>query len=163
MPQVACKICSKEFYGKPYFLKMGHAKYCSEKCMRLGSRTGKVVKCHVCGKETYKTEKALRASKSKNYFCTKSCQTKWRNSLFIGPLHANWKNGMYSYQSAMVRYGMPKYCRICKTKDHRILAIHHIDRDRKNNTKTNLAWLCHNCHFLLHHDKNTEDRFLKSI
>jgi len=163
MPMVKCKICSREFYGKPYFLKIGQAKYCSQKCMRIGSKTGKVVKCYSCGKEVYKTKKALRVSKSKNYFCTKSCQTKWRNTIFIGPLHANWKNGEHSYQSAMLRYKIPKFCRVCKTKDERILAIHHIDHDRKNNTKSNLTWLCHNCHFLLHHNKEIEEKFLNTL
>lgn len=160
MPIVACKICSKEFYGKPFFLKKGQAKYCSSECMRLGSRTGKIVKCHSCGKETYKTKKALRVSKSKTYFCTKSCQTKWRNSVFIGPKHANWIDGEYSYRGVIKRHNTPKICRLCKTTDERILAVHHIDRNRKNSSISNLAWLCHNCHFLLHHYKDVEQTFL---
>src|ERR1035437_3421885 len=108
MPIVKCKICSKEFYGKPYHIKIGYAKYCSKKCMCIGSRTGKIVQCHSCGKEVYKTKKALRVSKSKTYFCTKSCQTKWRNSVFIGPKHANWKNGLSAYRSVLSRHKVPK-------------------------------------------------------
>ena len=160
MPMVECKICSKKFYGKPFFIKIGQAKYCSRTCMRIGSKTGKVMKCHSCGKEVYKTKKALRLSKSKTYFCTKSCQTKWRNSVFVGPLHANWKDGRHSYKSVMLRYKIPKVCGICKTKDSRVLAVHHIDRDKKNSSISNLAWLCHNCHFLLHHYKDIEKKFL---
>ncbi|MFA6177697.1 MAG: hypothetical protein WC694_02260 [Candidatus Paceibacterota bacterium] len=161
MPIVKCKICSKEFYGKPFFLKKGHAKYCSQQCMRVGSRTGKIVKCHSCGLEVYKTVKALRLSKSKTYFCTKSCQTKWRNSVFIGPKHANWKDGKHSYRSTMFRHKIPQICKICKTTDFRILAVHHIDRNKKNSSILNLAWLCFNCHFLLHHYKDVEEKFLK--
>jgi hypothetical protein len=163
MPIVACKICSKEFYGKPCFLKKGQAKYCSQVCMRLGSKTGKIVKCHSCEKEVYKTKKALRVSKSKTYFCTKSCQTKWRNSVFIGPLHANWKEGKFAYRSVLGRHKVPKVCGICKTIDTRILAVHHIDHNRKNNSISNLAWLCHNCHFLLHHDKKIEQKFMEAL
>ena len=163
MPIVKCKICFGEFYGKPFFLKKGQAKYCSQKCMRLGSRTGEVVKCHSCGKEVYKTKKALRISKSKTYFCTKSCQTKWRNSVFIGPKHANWKDGRYSYRSAMLRYNFPKVCKLCKTHDIRILAVHHIDRNRRNSSPLNLAWLCHNCHFLVHHDRNIASKFMEAL
>jgi hypothetical protein len=155
MPIVECRICSKKFYGKPYFLKIGQAKYCYQKCMRVGSRTGKIVNCHSCGKEVYKTQKALRGSKSKTYFCTKSCQTKWRNSVFIGPKHANWKSGRYSYKSVMLRNKVPKICKICKNKDGRVLAVHHLDKNKKNNNLSNLIWLCHNCHFLVHHDKET--------
>jgi len=162
MPIVKCKICSKDFYGKPFFLKQGHAKYCSQVCMRIGSKTGKIVKCHSCNKEVYKTKKALRVSKSKNYFCTKSCQTKWRNSVFVGSKHANWKEGRFAYRSVLGRYKVEKICGICKTTDFRILAVHHIDHDRKNNSVSNLAWLCHNCHFLLHHYKDIEAQFKKS-
>ena len=163
MPIVECKICSMKFYGKPFFLKRGHAKYCSQKCMRAGSRTGKVVKCHSCNKEVYKTKKALRVSKSKTYFCTKSCQTKWRNSVFIGPKHANWKDGLHSYRSTMSRHKVPKICKLCKTTDSRVLAVHHIDRNKKNSSISNLVWLCHNCHFLVHHDKDEEKKFMEAL
>lgn len=163
MPIVACKICSKEFYGKPFYLKKGQAKYCSSGCMRLASRTGVVVNCHACKKEVYKTQKALRVSKSKTYFCTKSCQTKWRNSIFIGSKHANWKDGSASYRSVMLKHDIPQICRLCRTEDLRILAVHHIDRDRKNSSLSNLAWLCHNCHFLLHHYKDVEEKFMEAL
>ena len=152
---VKCLICLKEFYGKPYFLKIGQAKYCSQECMRIGSKTGKVVNCYACGKEVYKTKKALRVSKSKTYFCTKSCQTKWRNSFFIGPKHANWKDGRYSYKSVMLRNKVPKICKLCKNRDSRVLAVHHLDHNKRNSDLSNLIWLCHNCHFLVHHDKET--------
>ena len=155
MPIVKCLICKKEFYGKPFFLRNGYAKYCSQKCMHLGSRTGKMVNCYACGKEVYKTKKALRVSKSKTYFCTKSCQTKWRNSVFVGSKHANWKNGRYSYKSVMLRNKVPKICKLCKNKDARVLAVHHLDHNRENSSLSNLVWLCHNCHFLVHHDKET--------
>ncbi len=163
MPTVKCQICSDEFYGKPSHIKVGHAKYCSSKCMRLGSRTGKMVNCHACQKEVYKTQKALRISKSKTYFCTKSCQTKWRNSVFVGAKHANWKSGRYSYRSVLLRNKIPKICGICKTKDYRVLAVHHIDRNKTNSSLSNLAWLCHNCHFLLHHYKEIEKKFMEAL
>lgn len=163
MPTVVCAICPNTFYAKPFFLKKGQAKYCSEKCMRTASRTGSVVKCHACGVDVYKTKKALRISKSKTYFCTKSCQTKWRNSIFVGPLHANWKDGSSSYRALMLKHDIPRVCRICKTGDLRVLAVHHIDRNRKNSALSNLAWLCHNCHFLLHHYPDVEKGFMEAL
>jgi hypothetical protein len=48
------------------------------------------------------------------------------------------------------RGGVPKICRLCKTEDCRVLAVHHSDRNRQNNTLGNLLWLCHNCHHLVH-------------
>lgn len=163
MPIVLCKICSKEFYGKPFFLKRGQAKYCSQECMRVGSKTGKIVKCHSCDKSVYKTQKALRVSKSKTYFCTKSCQTKWRNSVFVGPRHANWKDGKHSYKSVILRNKIPKFCKLCKNNDYRVLAVHHIDQNRKNNSISNLVWLCHNCHHLVHHDKEEKQKFMETL
>ncbi len=151
MPQVNCKICKTEFYAKPSWLKQGWGIFCSRLCLYQGRRKGKIIKCFICGKESYKQPKALNKSKSKKYFCGKSCQTTWRNSVFIGNKHANWKNGNSAYRTILTRNGIPKICRLCNTDDKRILAVHHIDHNRGNNKVNNLTWLCHNCHFLVHH------------
>lgn len=131
--------------------------------MRIGSKTGKIVECHSCGKKVYKTQKALRVSKSKTYFCTKSCQTKWRNSVFVGSKHANWKEGKFAYRSVLGRNKIPKICALCKTKDSRVLAVHHIDKNRTNNNVNNLAWLCNNCHFLVHHYEKELQKFMETL
>ena len=154
MPKVDCKICKINFYAKPSWLKKGWGKYCSQKCQREGQKTGKVVSCFICGKGTYKTGKGLKGSKSKKYFCNKSCQTIWRNTIeFIGPKHPNWTGGNSSeiYRGILKRTGRKEICMLCKTKDKRILVAHHIDHNHHNNKSENLMWLCHNCHFLVHH------------
>lgn len=151
MTVVSCKICAKKFNAKPFWIKKGYGKYCSPKCQYEGRKNGKLVPCHICGKEAYKTQKELRVSKSKKYFCTKSCQTRWRNSEFTGNKHANWKTGAHAYRSVLKRHKVPQICGLCRTRDPRILAVHHIDRNRRNNDLGNLIWLCHNCHFLVHH------------
>ena len=151
MPVKNCRICKKEFYTKPNWLKRGWGKYCSSKCQHEDLKNGKIVPCAICNKETYKTLKALKHSKSKKYFCSKSCQTKWRNAFYVGEKHNNWKHGLFAYQSVLTRNKIPKVCTRCKTKDTRVLAVHHLDKNRKNNTLKNLIWLCNNCHFLIHH------------
>lgn len=152
MPMAKCKICSGEFYAKPFWVKRGFGIYCSAKCQHEGRKTGKTIQCFICGKEKYKTLKALRHSKSKKYFCGKSCQTVWRNSIvYIGKNHPNWKAGEYTYRDIMLRNKITQVCKKCKTTDKRILVVHHLDRNRKNNKLSNLVWLCHNCHFLAHH------------
>ena len=148
---VKCLICGKAFYAKPNWIRIGHGKYCSKKCQYISYKKGRVVKCFICNKEVYKSLRNLNKSKSKKYFCNKSCQAKWRNSVFIGSKHANWKNGEYAYKSILSRHKVPKICKLCKTKDVRILAVHHVDKNHKNNKLNNLIWLCHNCHFLVHH------------
>jgi hypothetical protein len=163
MPIVECKICSSEFYAKPFWIKRGFGNYCSTKCQHQGRRKGKVVNCHVCDKEVYKSLKALQNSKSKKYFCGKSCQTRWRNSEFTGPKHANWKEGKYSYRSVLKRHKISQICKLCNNDDKRVLAVHHIDKNRKNNKLKNLAWLCHNCHFLVHHYDDEERKFMEVL
>lgn len=163
MPTVNCKLCSKEFYAKPYFLKIGQARYCSSVCQYKASKKGKNVHCATCGKETYKQLKQLTRSKSGKFFCSKSCQAVWRNQEFVGAKHANWKTGLFAYRSVLLRHKIPKFCILCKTKDVRMLVVHHIDKNRKNNDVSNLAWLCHNCHFLVHHYKDESLKFKKNL
>lgn len=151
MPIVECKICSGEFYAKPFWLKRGLGKYCSMECKRQSQKTGKFIQCSTCGKEAYKRAKAINHSKSGKLFCSKSCQTKWRNTFFVGPKHPNWRNGSSEYKTVLKRNKIPEICGVCKTNDARVLATHHIDENHRNNKLENLAWLCHNCHFLVHH------------
>lgn len=141
----------------------GHGMYCSSVCQYQSARKGKVVACNICGKETYKQLKALGKSKSGQFFCGKSCQTKWRNSLFIQEKHPNWKEGRFAYRSVLTRNKVPPVCTLCKTADKRVLAVHHIDENRKNNVIENLAWLCHNCHHLVHHDPKEREKFMAAM
>lgn len=163
MPNVKCKLCKKEFHVKPSWLKYGNGKYCSSKCQYEGRKNGINVKCFICSKEVYKPKGILEKSKSKKYFCSKSCQTKWRNTEFIGTKHANWINGESTYRNILERADIKKLCYRCGNKDKRILAVHHIDLNHKNNRLENLAWLCHNCHHLVHHYKNERDKFMVAI
>lgn len=163
MPNVACKQCGKEFYAKSNWLKIGWGKYCSRNCVFESQRKGKKVNCFICNKEVYKSPKNLTRSKSGNFFCSKSCQTMWRNGVFIGPKHGNWKGGEKSYRETLLRTKTNQVCRRCKISNIRILAVHHFDRNRGNNEVDNLIWLCHNCHYLIHHDKTEEKLFMETL
>lgn len=156
MPYQKCKICNAEFYAKPNWIRKGHGKYCSNKCSYESRKNGKVMNCFICNKETYKPQKELRASKSKKYFCSKSCQTIWRNSMvYVGENHPNWKNGENKdYRKILTGNKIKPICKLCHCKDKRVLCAHHLDKDRKNNSLSNLIWLCYNCHHLVHNYKN---------
>lgn len=158
-----CKTCGEQFKTKPFFVKNGGGIYCSIDCHHKGLKKGQMVKCFICNKEIYRSPKSLRISKSKKYFCSKSCQTKWRNVQFIGEKHGNWANGKYSYRSVLTRNKIPKICKLCDIKDDRILAVHHIDKNRLNNKLGNLTWLCHNCHFLVHHDDVSRKKLMETL
>ena len=107
--------------------------------------------------------KALRHSKSKKYFCGKSCQTLWRNKAYVGKLHPNWQTGEYTYRRIMLRSHIVLKCALCDLKDSRVLLVHHKDENRKNNNIRNLSWLCHNCHFLVHHYKEEKEKIMVAM
>ena len=163
MPLNKCEICAKSFYAKPSHIKIGWGRFCSSKCQYRSYKTGKYVVCHTCGVEVYKRLTSLAHSKSKKYFCSKSCQTKWRNRQYMGDKHLQWKEGKSVYRNILVRNGLKPRCLLCKLKDKRILAVHQIDHDRSNNKIENLSWLCHNCHHLVHHDKLEKQRFFEVL
>lgn len=151
MPEVKCKICRLKFYAKPAHIKKGFGKYCSNQCHYKDARKGRTVNCDICKKEVYRTQKELDRPKSKKYFCGKSCQTKWRNKEFSGGKHKAWKGGFSTYRNILAQENVAPFCTYCKIYDIRVLAVHHIDKNHKNNNLENLQWLCHNCHYLIHH------------
>jgi len=162
MPIVKCRICQKEFYIKPSHQKLGWGKYCSTECRSKSQFNGKEVVCYICSKKIYRSNEDLNRSRSGKYFCTKKCQTLWRNSIYIEDRNLNWTNGSKSYREIMSRRDLLSMCLICGNKEKRILVIHHLDKNRTNNLVSNLKCLCHNCHFLVHHYSEFDDK-LKNI
>lgn len=151
MPYPKCKKCGKKFYTKPSQIKAGFGKYCSRECQYEGRRSGKYINCFICGRVAYKQLRYLKTSKSGKFFCSKSCQTIWRNSYFSGERHPNWKNGKFQdYRRKFIKSGVRPICVRCGAVDKRVLVVHHKDMNRRNNGAKNLAWLCLNCHYLVH-------------
>lgn len=162
MPEISCQYCSKGFYAKPSWVRNGYGKYCSRNCHHESQRNGQVFACFICNKETYRSIKYQKRSKSGKFFCSKSCQTVWRNSIeYVGNKHPNWKDGVNVYRDILKRTKLDQFCAKCLGTDVRILAVHHKDKNRQNNNASNLTWLCHNCHFLVHHYKNEAVGFLE--
>jgi len=149
-PNAKCRICGKEFYVKPNHLKRGWGKYCSRKCQFEAQRKGKFVYCDTCGKKIWRMPSDLKHSKSGKFFCSKSCQTLWRNRLYSGPNHPLWSGGYRKYRRILLKAKVPLVCSKCGHNDERVLVAHHKDGNRKNNNIENLEWLCRNCHYLVH-------------
>lgn len=161
MPIVSCQICTDTFYVKPNRLIRGWGKFCSNECKHLGQKSGTLQPCHLCQKLTYRNRKEQTRSKSGKFFCSKSCQAKWRNKqVYFGSNHANWKGGESSYRQTLLRDSRRQICEKCNITDTRVLAVHHKDKNRQNNQVTNLIWLCHNCHYLIHHHKDEARGFI---
>ncbi len=155
-----CQACSRVFRVKASVIERGFGKYCSAGCQHESARTGKWFQCEGCQKDVYRTSKYIAASKSKKYFCNKSCQTIWRNKEFSGARHANWKHGMGSYRSIMKRAGREVVCEFCRMTDERVIIVHHRDRKRTNNALSNLVRLCRNCHYIVHNFSDGRTRGL---
>ena len=158
-----CKICSKEFYVKPWYVNVGWGLFCSSKCHHVSMRNGNVVHCDQCGTEIYRNKTQINNSKSGKFFCNKSCQTKWRNKVFSGDKHKGWIFGETTYRKVIIDSGKKKVCNRCLKHDERVLVAHHLDHNRKNYHIKNLIWLCRNCHFLIHYDKLEEEKLLKEV
>ncbi len=161
MPVAKCPACSKKFHRKLSQLNRSKISYCSAKCQHDSRKTGRLIPCHLCGKKSYKAFRHL--SRYTNFFCSKKCSITWQNTTFIGTKHPNWKTGEFSYRGVLLQNKIPAICILCKITDRVVLAVHHIDKNRKNNTLSNLAWLCRNCHFLVHHYPEENRKFERTI
>ncbi len=148
-----CKICGKGFYVKPSHLKRGWGKYCSKKCQNKGQERGKFFYCGQCSKKIWRTPRDLKHSKSGKCFCSKSCQTLWRNKLYSGSNHPFWNGGLNKYRLILLDAKVPMVCNKCGYDNERVLVAHHKDKNRGNKNIKNLEWLCRNCHYLIHKGK----------
>ena len=159
-PNTKCKICNKKFYARPSFIKHGWGLYCSRVCHHGGMiKPRQKFNCFTCDKDVFIEQSKIKKSKSGKFFCNKSCQTKWRNKIFSGVWHKNWKDGSHIYRRKLLNSQKVKRCVLCKKDDFRILAVHHVDQNRKNQKLENSEWLCHNCHYLVHHDEKERKKF----
>jgi len=159
MENIKCDLCKNEFRRKRSQILLAKKHYCSTKCHNLDKRKGKIIVCFVCKRKVYKKNKDIDNSKNKKYFCSVKCSNQWLGSKNQGKNHPNWINGKSVYKNILKRTDISRFCRMCGEKDTRILVVHHIDQNRENNALTNLAWLCHNCHFLVHHYIKDLDKF----
>lgn len=151
MKSINCNFCNKKINRKPSQIALARNHYCSNTCRYSSRKNGKDIKCSECGDIVYKTLKELNRSMSQKNFCSILCANRWRGKKFFRDKHPNWKNGESSYRDFAKKHLAIKYCNMCKTQDTRVLMVHHIDKNRKNNSILNLMILCYNCHFLVHH------------
>ena len=151
MEKRKCIVCTKEILVKKSHIRRGWGKYCSKKCQYKAQRNGRWVGCDYCGKRIYRTPKDFGRSKSGKFFCSVACHCSWENeNRRCGENAPNWVAGHQVYRRLIIRYGVEKKCRRCGTLDERVLVVHHRDKDRRNNKRQNLEWLCWNCHYLEH-------------
>ena len=162
MPIIKCQQCQRDFYAKPYLVRHGYGIFCSRACHHKGMTKRLGVVCAICSKAINLSPSQIARSNSGKFFCNKSCQTIWRNKEFVGSKHLRWRGGNTLYRKILEKSNQKKRCTRCSLKDTRVLAVHHIDKNKKNNKVENLVWMCHNCHYLIHYDKVEWLEFNKS-
>jgi len=78
-----CYHCGKRFTAMKKSIKQeikhkrGRIKFCSQTCNSANQKTSKLVKCDNCGTEFLK--KPNQITKSKNNFCSRSCNASYNN------------------------------------------------------------------------------------
>jgi phage regulator Rha-like protein len=118
----------------------------SEKQRQKAYRT-----CVVCGTVFY--------SRYKKLTCSSECLKKYRITKYSNENAANWRGGKsQTYYQRIRRTLKMQVCEMCGKTEGR-LDTHHKDRDRGNNSATNIMVLCVNCHAYLHYIE--DDRGLR--
>jgi len=116
-----CLFCKKEF--KPKSIK--HT-YCSEKCKARDYRRRFPRKNNGRDKRYYIKHREEIRKRSKDW-----------------PSYGHSGNRYQLNES-----GRERKCILCRRDNG--LIVHHRDRDRGNNSLSNLVWLCAGCHHLVH-------------
>lgn len=153
---VTCNQCKKEFdkakKAITQQLKKGHSNhYCSKACslqhQREFQRNGTVEGCYNCGKPVYRSKEKLERSKSGRRFCCNKCASISLGKEMRGANHPSYIDGQGKYREiAYEKWGTA--CVICGYD--RVINVHHIDKNRKNNDISNLIVLCPNHHAEAH-------------
>lgn len=159
-----CKYCLNNFQAVPSEVKRGNAKYCSRTCSakaraRALPKKEPNVTCAYCNVPFYKSPSKQAMSKSGLFFCCREHKDLAQRIGGIAAVQpAHYEDGSSVYRELAFRaYG--KYCNRCgyNTAPH-ILQVHHKDRNRENNTLSNLEVLCPNCHEIEHY-RNNDGRY----
>jgi hypothetical protein len=146
-----CETCGESFYVFPSRLKKGQVKYCSNKCY---SKNGEINpfwgKRHNVGSIAKMAEHPNRPK-----FTSETNPNKIKYGEGFTGISIEW------WQRWFIRN--IKKCERCTFSDIRIIQIHHKNRDRTDNKRENLEYLCPNCHVLEHYkDKMGWDYILKT-
>jgi hypothetical protein len=147
--KVKCSKCGKFFWRPKREVKRikRNKIYCSRECTRVRFK----VECKYCGKEFERSLSRKENSKSGFYFCSRKCKDLAQHVEYglndMWPNH--YKDGSWGKYRKRALKEYENQCSNCENKDVRILDVHHIDSNRKNNKVENLILLCRNCHGLV--------------
>lgn len=155
-----CLNCNSEFTAPIREINRGNGKFCCMKCS--GEHNGKTrpkpqsnVKCSFCEKMFYMNDSKKKNSKSGLYFCCRdhkdAAQRIGGIKSIMPPHYGTAQPDDNKHYRRIAFSNKPKKCERCGY-DHNEAAIivHHIDRNRMNDSINNLEVLCANCHAIEH-------------
>lgn len=145
-----CDFCQNEYDAQERYLKRGQGRFCSRSCSsknRCQNSAPKLpnLNCHTCKVPFYRSKSKMETSKSGLQFCSRKCkdfaQSLKGGERRIQPSH---------YGTASVpdySFARKQFCEGCGfNQTPEILQVHHLDKDRGNNSPENLICFCPNCH-----------------
>jgi hypothetical protein len=141
-----CETCGEEFYVPPSYIKKALRKgfsirFCSMKCYdKKGEKNPFWGKKHTEESKQKMSESPTRSrfgrgEENPNFI-------RFGEEYGFQGSHRNW------WREKLIR-DIGK-CEHCGIEDERLFTLHHIDRNRGNNIRSNLLLLCWNCHCLEH-------------
>ncbi len=148
-----CIYCTKDFLVRKQVDKRGQGKFCSLSCSTFyhseqrGYALYTKVECAYCKAKFDKLTSNLSGSKSGLYFCNKDHK---RLAQRVGGIKeiqpSHYGTGASEYRKiAFDNY--PARCNRCPYDKYKeVLQVHHKDKNRKNNSISNLEVLCPTCH-----------------
>ena len=139
-PNTVCGACSRPIYRRPAELQRGRV-FCSAECYGKANRKEKP--CTVCGTPILARENKIT--------CSRSCANKNRAGAKykIGRPKDNVKDQRAVKLRLIEARGTA--CERCGYAKLPILHVHHRNRDRSNNSLSNLELICPNCNYEEHY------------
>ena len=147
---IECDHCKSKFNKKPSQIALTKSNFCSRKCFSEHNKTAETItqECGYCGKNVTRKASDIRKTKNKSgiIYCNKNCAASHKT----GIRSTNWKGGNYSYRKRALRE-YNSSCSRCGYNEYiKVLQVHHVDHDRRNNDIENLEVLCPTCHTVEH-------------
>jgi hypothetical protein len=155
-----CLFCDVEFNANEKEVRRGNGKFCTLSCSsKFYSRERSLkkipnVECALCKKKFYKSKSDFALSKSGLFFC---CRKHKDQAQRIGGIRAimpdHYGTSLKKYRQLALSVKDTKCERCGYEQNPAAIVIHHIDKNRDNNSIDNLEVLCSNCHAIEHWDR----------
>lgn len=149
-----CEECHHNHSVEQKEINRGFGKFCSRRCSALNRVKNLIppepnVKCARCGINFY-LSLSKQKSKSGLYFC---CREHKDEAQKVGGIQAiqppHYGTSETNYRRIAFA-SKEKICERCGFSNEAAIIVHHKDRNRDNNTLSNLEVLCANCHAIEH-------------